>query len=189
MRMGLVLAATLVSATVGCVGLTDLLNPTFLAALSPGGGVADAPGEAPLVVLEVENGTSHVVEYRLTWRDSEGDISERTGTLAAGGKYAEAVICPVQEMTLGDVSNLNATSAVVRLGDGSVLAPFVEVEPFGVLLQDGINYNCGDVVTFRVLPSQATASGYQIFAFIRRAGASGTDGTGGSTTGGDGTTP
>ncbi len=177
-----------VAALAGCVGLTEFLNPTFLAALSPGGGVADAPGEAPLVVIEVENGTSRVVEYRLTWRDSEGDISERTGTLAAGDKYGEAVICPVDEMTLGDVSNLNATSAVVRLGDGSSTAPFIEVEPFGVLLQDGINYNCGDVVTFRVLPSQATLSGYQVFAFIRRAGVPDT-GTSGSSAAGDGTTP
>ncbi|GAF86848.1 unnamed protein product, partial [marine sediment metagenome] len=47
---------------------------------------------------------------------------------------------------------------------------YIEVEPFGVLLQEGINYDCGDVITFTILPSSATLSGYQSFAFIRRSG-------------------
>jgi hypothetical protein len=74
-------------------------------------------------------------------------------------------------MTLGDVGNLDATGAIVRLGGGTADDPYIEVEPFGVLLQEGINYDCGDVITFTILPSSATLSGYQSFAFIRRSGA------------------
>ena len=74
-------------------------------------------------------------------------------------------------MTLGDVSNLDAAGAIARLGGGGSADPFVEIEAFGVLLQQGINYDCGDSVTFTILPSSATLSGYQVFAFIRRSGA------------------
>ena len=45
----------------------------------------------------------------------------------------------------------------------------IEVEPFGVLLRNGANYDCGDGVTFAVTNSGATLSGYQVFAFIERA--------------------
>lgn len=160
----------------GCPSPTEVLNPTFLNAVGLGERVASLPGEAPAIVLEVENGTDRVVEFRVTWRDAEQNIHEQTGSLAPGQKYAEALFCPVEELTLGDVSNLDATGVVVRLGDGSGIAayaggPLIEVEPFGVLLQEGINYECGDNVTFRILPSQVTLSQYQTFAFIRRSGA------------------
>ena len=167
---GAALAVGLLAAD-GCADIQNLLNPTFLQVLGVGERVATLPGDAPAVVLEVDNGTQRVVEFRMTWRDSDGEISERTGSLGVGEKYSEAVICPVTELTLGEVSNLDATGAIVRLGSGGASDPLIEVEPFGVLLQEGINYDCGDSVTFTVLPSGATLSGYQVFAFIRRSGA------------------
>ncbi len=181
-RAGLALSGTLVLAWLagGCIPPSELFNPDFTQALLGGGAsVAAAPGEAPLMVMEVENATRHVIEYRLTWRDMDGMIQERTGVLGVGDKYAEAVVCPVQEMTLGDVSNLSATSAIVRLGEGGATDPYIEVDAFGVLLQEGINYNCGDVVTFRVMQSEAALSGYQVFAFVRRAGVEDNTSTGG----------
>ena len=154
-----------------CVNAEELLNPAFLQVLGVGERASNLPGEAPAIVLEVENGTERVVEFRLTWRDVESRIQERTWTLGVGEKYSEALVCPVEEMTLGDVSNLDAVGAIVRLGSGTANDPYIEVEPFGVLLQEGINYDCGDSVTFVVWPSQATLSGYRIFAQIRRSGA------------------
>jgi hypothetical protein len=155
----------------GCADIQNLLNPTFLQAIGVRESAASLPGEAPAVVIEVENGTQRVIEFRITWRDADAEIHERNGTLGVGEKYAEALICPVVEMTLGEVGNLDAIGAIVRLGGGSADDPFVEVEPFGVLLQEGINYDCGDMITFTILPSSATLSGYQSFAFIRRSGA------------------
>jgi len=167
---GVVLLAGLLS-TSGCITAGDLFSPGFLQVLGVGERVANLPGEAPAIVLEVENGTDRVIEFRLTWRDGESRIQERTRSLGVDEKYAEALICPIEEMTLGDVSNLDDVGAIVRLGYGTANDPFIEVEPFGVLLQEGINYDCGDSVTFVVLPSNATLSGYQVFAQIRRSGA------------------
>jgi hypothetical protein len=164
---GAALAVGLLAAD-GCADIQNLLNPTFLQAIGVGESAATLPGEAPAVVIEVDNGTQRVIEFRITWRDAAAEVHERTEALGVGEKYAEALICPVEEMTLGDVGNLDATGAIVRLGGGSAADPYVEVEPFGVLLQEGINYDCGDVITFTILPSSATLSGYQSFAFIRR---------------------
>ncbi len=155
----------------GCPSTQELLNPTVFQSLGVGTVAAGMPGEAPAVVIEVENGTERVIEFRVTWRDADGQIQERTEILGAGSKFSEALICPIEEMTLGDVGNLNDIGAIVRLGNGTTADAFIEVEPFGVLLQEEINYDCGDVITFTVLRSAATRSGYQSFAFIRRSGA------------------
>jgi hypothetical protein len=154
----------------GCAP-TDVLNPQFLAAVGGGQQASNLPGEAPAVIVEVENQAGRVLEFRLTWRDVNEEVQQRTGRLAAGETYSEAVICPMTEVTLGDVGNLQSVGAIVRLGGGNADDPFVEVAPFGVLLQEGINYNCGDSITFRVSPSGATLSGYQVFGFVRRSGA------------------
>jgi hypothetical protein len=37
---------------------------------------------------------------------------------------------------------------------------------------EGINYDCGDGVTFAVQSSGTSSSGYQTFAYIRRSGSS-----------------
>jgi hypothetical protein len=155
----------------GCLGTPEVINPAFFQSLGWTEVAADVPGEAPAIIIEVENGADRVIEFRMTWRDADGDINQRTGVLNVGEKYSEALICPIEEMTLGDVSNLDATGAVVRLGGGTSNDPYLEVEPFGVLLQEGVNYDCGDVVTFTVVRSSATLSGYQSFAYIQRTGA------------------
>ena len=179
-RRTIVVGATLLTGLLfagGCVDIQSAFNPAFLQAIGVGESAATVPGEAPAIVIEVENGTPRLIEFRVTWRDAEGEIQERTDALGVGQKYAEALICPIEEVTLGDVGNLDATGAIVRLGGGTFDDPYVEVEPFGVLLQEGINYDCGDVITFTILPSSATLSGYQSFAYIRRSGAQTQTGT------------
>jgi hypothetical protein len=154
----------------GCAGVGTLFNPEFLEQIGATSSAAALPGEAPAVLVEVENNTGHTIDYLLTYRDSTG-VVQRPNVLGAGLKQGTALVCPVEEVTLGDVSNLDAVGAVVRLGNETPADPFIEVEPFGVLLRDGVNYDCGDVVNFTIQPSSASRSGYQVFAFIRRAGA------------------
>ena len=154
----------------GCADVLNMFDPTFLEALGAQSRGASIPGDAPAVLVEVENRTGRNIEAQLSWRagDSEVDFSI-FGSMAPGEKQTQVLICPVDEITLGDVGDLDQTGAFVRLGDGGSNAPFLAVEPFGVLLKEGANYNCGDLVTFAIQPSSATRSGYQVFAFIRRA--------------------
>lgn len=156
----------------GCAaGLSTFLAPEFLNEVGVGTRVAALPGDAPAVLLEVENRTGRVAEVQLQWREGDSDVGVLPELLDPGERVALALVCPIDEITLGDVSNLMLSGARIRLGDGGADDPFIDVEPFGVLLRDQANYNCGDIVTFAVIPSGATRSGYQIVAFIRRADA------------------
>ncbi|MBU0639999.1 MAG: hypothetical protein KKB50_14115 [Planctomycetes bacterium] len=156
----------------GCVGspITASFNPEFLSdVLGLGTSAASVPGDAPAVLVLIENHTGRWIDAQLSWRVKSDVVDERLFTIPNGSELGEVLICPVEEITLGDVGNLSAIGAAVRLGNQGPNDPFVEVEPFGVLLKDGVNYECGDRITFSVRTSSATASGYQVFAFIQRA--------------------
>ncbi|TWT39935.1 hypothetical protein RAS1_43250 [Phycisphaerae bacterium RAS1] len=155
----------------GCTNATELLNPSFVEALGvTDQSVASLPDDAPAVLVAVENRTDRRITATLSWRGAN-DVTESFTfrRMFEGSRLAQAVVCPVTELTLGDVNNLDAVGVTVRLGDGGGNDPFVEVEPFGVLLKDDVNFNCGDAVTFVVQSSSTTRSGYQIVAYIQRA--------------------
>jgi hypothetical protein len=157
----------------GCVSPTEFLNEDFVQSLGLTSTAARLPGEAPSVVIGFRNETGRTIEFQLSWRDGDGDVQTRGTTLFAGANESNlsalfAEFCPVTEVTLGDVSDLSATGAVVRLGGGSLTDPFVQVEAFGQLLVEGVHYDCGDRIVFFARLSGSTPSGYQIFAEIER---------------------
>lgn len=148
----------------------SVLNADFLSDLGVGGDrAAFLPGEAPAVLIIVENGTGRQVEAQLSYRLGSDTVQSAVRTLAPQVEIAEAYLCPITEVTLGDISDLEQSGAIVRLGAGGTNDPFLNIEPFGALLQEGVNYDCGDVIRFSIRPSGVTPSGYQIFAFIQRA--------------------
>jgi hypothetical protein len=169
---GLVLGAAL--AGCGALDPTNLLNPNFLSALG-GSAVASLPGNAPGVLVTVQNGTDRWAALVVSYRDNQGNAQAYTTTLAPGDKSATVLTCPVAEITLGDLTNLQASGAQVYLSppvaaDPSA-APFIQVDAFGVLLRNQVNYSCGDGITFTVQPSSAAQSGYQVIAYFRSGGA------------------
>ena len=170
------LALCVLAAGCGAIQVTNLLNPDFLTALGLGTPVATLPGVAPGLLVAVENRVDHPIVMVVSYRDQNDNVQSYTNTLAVGGTSATMLVCPVSEITLGDVSNLNQSGARVYLTsappDPNSLggAAFIDVEPFASLLREGINYDCGDGLTFTVQTSTATRSGFQTFAFIRRSG-------------------
>lgn len=153
----------------GCVGITDFFQPEFLEALQGTSHVASLPGDAPALLVEVENGTDRMITAMVSYRASDGNTDSFTTLIEPYEKTAQALICPVAEITLGELNNTSAIGAIVRLGAGGANDPYIEVEPFEAMLQAGINYDCGDAITFAVMPSNETLSGYRIYAYIRRA--------------------
>jgi len=157
----------------GCGTIEALFTQQFLDATLGGRQVASLPGDAPALLVGVQNGTDRVVEAAITYRTitSSGQSATETYTvvLAPFDHTLQALICPIEEITLGDLSNLDAPGAIIRLGSGTAADPYIEVEPFGVVLKEEINYDCGDSLTFVVQPSGAAPSGYQTFVYIRRA--------------------
>jgi hypothetical protein len=152
-------------------GCTALLNQDFLAAAGFGQQAAGLPGEAPAIVIGVENRTDRVIEARLSWRDVEERVNESTYVVIERAKLANALVCSIPELTIGDVNDRERIGAAVRLGAGGANDPFIEVEAFGRILQEGIDYACGDEITFVVIYSTNTRSGFQIIAEIKHAGA------------------
>jgi hypothetical protein len=159
----------------GCNTLMGAFDPDFLSSLSlPGAAsqVANLPGDAPALLVAIENRTSLPVRAVLSFRTQNAGVESITYQVESGGRTAQALICPIEAITLGDVSDATAIGADVLLATGGAIAadaPIIEVEPFGVIMQNGVNYDCGDAITFAVQTSSATRSGFQIFAYIRRA--------------------
>jgi hypothetical protein len=161
----------------GCVDFTTLFSSEFLAAVGGGAQVANLPGDAPAILLEIENATTQVVTVDVEYREDEDTVRSFTAVVQPQEQTAQALICPIREVTVGSLADPGTEGVLVLLAGGQLdangipVGPFVTVEPFGTILQEGINYDCGDAVTFSVRESAATRSGYRIFAFIRRAGA------------------
>lgn len=153
----------------GCTSsITGLFNKDFLNVLGVGEKAATIPGDAPAIVVQVENRTSRTIEALVSYRQGSDSVQQFTTVLPAGLNSGQALICPVTEVTLGDVSNLDRIGALVRLGNGGENDPVIQVEPFGVLLKEGQNFDCGDSLTFTVQPSSETLSGYQTYVYIQR---------------------
>lgn len=157
--------------TTGCVlDVFSILNPNFLSATGlAGSNAASLPGDAPAVLVRVENNTALTAEVQISWREGAAGVETQTFAITAGTITSQALVCPVTEITLGDVSNLTTPGALIRLGNGGENDPFITVEPFGILLTEEINYDCGDSITFQIAPSGETSSGFRIFAFVQRA--------------------
>ena len=177
-RSRLTAALVLGAALVGCSGfqVTNLLNEDFLSALGFGEQVATLPGDAPGLLVSVENMTDRFIAMAVSYRDINDNVQSYSTTIASGDKSSRLLGCPVQEITIGDISNLNLSGARVYLvndlsdPNAASAAPYIEVEPFGVLLKSTVNYDCGDGLILTVQPSTLTSSGYQTIAYIRRSG-------------------
>lgn len=172
MRLGrITLAGLAMIFLLGCATGLEFFNDDLLAELGLRPRASRLPGEAPVVVVGMRNDTARVAEFRLSWRDGESEVFQRTsGLIQPGALLQFAEFCPVEEVTLGDVANLSTIGSVIRLGAGTAADPTIEVEPFGILLQRGIHYECGDRVIFSVRNSSATLSGYRLFAEIEKSG-------------------
>jgi hypothetical protein len=164
------LLASLCLSLSGCGLVGGLLDPGLIDTLGLGSRAASLPGDAPAVLIAFENRTGRPATATISYRIGTDRVLTSTVNALPGDKLAEAFVCPVSEVTLGDVSNLTQSGVIIRLGNGTDADPFIEVEPFGVLLRENQNYSCGDSITFTVSPSSETRSGFRVFAFIQRAG-------------------
>jgi hypothetical protein len=178
-RIAVGVAGVLSAAVVGCTVLqnfTNVLNPDLLSSLGLGVQVASLPGDAPGLLVAVDNRTSRWAAMTVAYRMSADQAKSFTTNVAPRNKSAQMLICPVTEITVGDVSNTKQSGARVYLIENVTdtaqleTAPFIEVDVFGVLLVEGVNYDCGDGVTFAIQESSISQSGYQIYAYVRRSG-------------------
>jgi len=164
----------------GCVSPAEFVNPEFLTALGYSPSVRTVPAEAPGLLVSVENRTGRWAAVTVSYRGGDGAIETYTTRLPAGSRSGQMLLCPVSEITLGSVADLTQAGVIIGLSgdvadvqdiDGlPINTPYVVVEPFGVLLREEVNYDCGDELVFVVEASGQTRSGFQTRALIRRSG-------------------
>ncbi len=177
--VGLSLWLALGVCVAGCtMDVASFLNPDLMSIVGGGTEVATLPGDAPGLLVSVENRTDRWIRMVVSFRDPEDEADAFTEYVQPGQKTGRMLDCPVSQITVGDTSDLDLSGARVypienRSNSVAALlsAPFIEVDPFGNLLRDDVNYDCGDSLLFTVEASSASQSGYRVFAYIRRSDA------------------
>ncbi len=164
----LIVAASVLSGHAGCTAET-FLNSEFIDAIGGSKDIATLPGVAPVALLAVQNQTAEWAEIQVSYRTGQNEVEVFTATVEPGQRTAQAIACPIEEMTVGDLSDSSLSGVTMRLGNGGAGDPIVVVEPFGVIMKEGANYDCGDGITFAVTYSQETVSGYRVYAYVQRA--------------------
>lgn len=175
LRIGLTLVLPL--ALGGCNAALSLLNPDF-AGLLTSSAARSIPGDNPALLVYTQNRTSRWVQMTISYRTTGDEVVQYTTSLNPGDKSGQLLVCPITEITLGSVSDLSEVGISIAASPGALGAgvsvdqvPTIDVEAFGVLLRESVNYDCGDSLTFVVQPSSDTASGFQTLAFRRVGGA------------------
>lgn len=174
-RLAVVGMGLLICGIMSCVSAVDFLSPEFLSLIEGSQRVANLPTEAPGLLVSVENRTDRLARIDISYRQGDTGMDNYVTYMNPGDKSGQMLICPITEITIGNLADLNASGAAVALIMGASLSsglaniPFLEVQPFGTILREGVNYDCGDEILFVIQPSGSTVSGYQTVAFIRRA--------------------
>lgn len=165
-------AAIVLPLGIGCTNfqVANLLNPNFLAEVTDTTSPASLPGQARSILVTFESRLNNPTQFTISYRTLNNEIpAPFSGSITPNSQLATAIACPILEITCGDITDLSAGGVFVGLAGQTDNDPFIAVEPFGILLREGVNYECGDGVTFVVLESQATASGYRVLAFVEEA--------------------
>lgn len=168
------LAAPLFSC--GLPAFSDVLSPNLADVLNAGA-VASVPGDAPFLLVTFENRTTRRVSFsgeatangtlEFVGFDLDPEGGGGGGSASVG---SDIVVCPVTELTIGSINDLSQSGVFVFLGGGFDTDPIIQVEPLGILLVEGVQFNCGDEVRFIVDESTATASGFRTFVQITPGG-------------------
>lgn len=152
-------------------------NPKFTNSLGVGRAVPATPGPNPYIVLRFTNSVvgpdqspaepnvPAAANFEATWRYAGGgkDFFGWIGdSLRAGEDIGTMLPCDITVMTAGDVDDLTAWGAWISFnppGEDPVRQP---LPPMGKLLTNGVDFRCGDVVTFMLAPNDAIPQRYSI---------------------------
>lgn len=158
-RKNVAIAVLAVLATVlGCTNIvSSSLNPQFLEVLgTPYAPVA--PGTAPFVVARVLNMTDHRVLFFVSFEPTSQEPGTFTFNVDADTDSGLVFSCPTHRLTLGDITNRDATGALIIFDDNTRQ----EIPALRKILRNGIDYFCGDLIVFAAIKDSSTVGGYSL---------------------------
>lgn len=149
--LGLALTAT-VPLLGSCVIAADLINPALLfqLGLDPGS-LRPPPGKVLVVYV---NDTDVLVEFQAYQANDPDDLAGGGVVISAnevppGENSNDQFECPTGAISLGQVDAnfaVNNTGALVFNQPGAGTA----IPYNGTVMREGVDYNCGDVIEFRI---------------------------------------
>jgi hypothetical protein len=161
-------------------GLGFGCNPAFVQSLGGAAYVPTAPGTNPYILVRVLNAVSGAtmpvppgsttlgapvgIGFALDWRyagGQPGGLGLPGAGLAQNEDIGELVDCNMTVITMGDVNDLTAPGAWLRY-HGTLDFVQQPIVPFGKLLQNGVDFRCGDVITFVTYNDSSATRGYAI---------------------------
>ena len=167
--LGVVLAWS-TFAGVGCSG-------EFLDNLGLNSQVPTTPGQNPYIVLRWTNSVEGPdqsgdepndpagVLFSSTWYyagGSKDQFSWGGAGLAEGEDFGILLPCTVTTLTVGDVDDTTSTGAWLSFASTDSSYVVTPLPPFGKNLSNGVDFRCGDVITFMIQPAADVAAQYTI---------------------------
>ncbi len=133
-------------------------NPSFIQSTGGSAHLPTAPGDADYIMLRLVNsidgayvpgtqtpvGVGYLGTYRIAGSNLPGFFGVGGSGLVPGEDFGILIPCNVTTIALGDVNNPGQDGAWLIYAD-DVGQPLV---PLDKVLQNGVDFRCGDVVTF-----------------------------------------
>jgi hypothetical protein len=134
----------------GCVIAADALSPQLFASFGFDPSTFQ-PGPGTIILVFEEEAGVALAEFVVTYGPDDVDqfpATTRIIPLSTGGTDNEVIDCPIGEIQPDQVDIITTTVE----GD-QVTTEEITVEYQGATLIEGRDYDCGDVVILRILPS------------------------------------
>jgi hypothetical protein len=141
--------------------LSGCLNPAFINGLSGGSVVPLAPGDTPYVQVLLINATSSktvAARFGFTPEYQQLNAFYMYG-IEPQGQRGFLLGCPVNQVGLGDPTDLTLPALVLTTTDGTVNVP---PSAFPLTLQSGNDYVCGDTVVFTIVDDASNGYGVNV---------------------------
>lgn len=152
-------------------------NPLALNSIQANRHVPSTPGANPFIVLRFSNSVvgpdqnttelddPAAINFRATWRYAgrgKDGFSLSGSILGAGEDIGWTLPCDVTVLTVGDVDDLKEWGAWISFNPPGTDPVRTPLPPFGKLLANGIDFRCGDVVTFMLQPDNSNSTHYSV---------------------------
>ncbi len=153
-------------------------NATFLSSTGMSSYVPSTPGANPYIILRFTNsilGPDQSPDelnqpgeacFWATWRYAGGGLDsiggKGTNDMGAGMDYGVVLPCDLTVMTVGNVDDLTQPGAWITYNPGGESNVLQALPPMGRVLQNGVDFRCGDVITFMLEPNNAIPARFDI---------------------------
>lgn len=157
-------------------GASGCLKSEFVNEVAGGGVVPLAPGDTPFIsVVVVNKTTKYTFDFVIGYQPSStGFNAYGLSNVQPQVQLGVVLSCPVEEIGIGDPSDLTRPAMVLYTGQkstttaqtidgvsGTVNVPY---SAFPLTLKSGQDYECGDAVVFTVVEDPNSGYGINIYA-------------------------